>query len=203
MKKDPRVDTYISEAAPFARPVLEHLRERVHTACPDVEETIKWGFPNFVYRGQILCSMAAFKQHCSFGFRNVQGMADPYGLLEKSGKTAMGHFGKIVSEGTLPPDPILTEYIQAAMQAGKKEKPAAKKSAAVPLEIPVDLQDALAANSEAKVIFEAFRPSHKREYLEWIAEAKRPETRARRVEQTITRVLEKQSLHAKYNGKNG
>jgi hypothetical protein len=43
------------------------LRDLVHKACPEVEETMKWSFPHFDYKG-MMCSMAAFKQYCAFGF---------------------------------------------------------------------------------------------------------------------------------------
>jgi len=203
MKKNPLVDAYIQKSAPFAQPILTHLRALVHGACPDVEEAIKWGFPNFMYRGQILCNMASFKQHCSFGFWNAKNMQDPHGLLETVGKTAMGHLGKITSMDELPSDEILAEYIQRAMQAEKTTAPPKKTAAKRTFEIPVDLQDALAQNEEAKAVFEAFSPSHKWEYVEWIGEAKKEETRKRRVEQTVRQLLEKKSLHHKYGRKNG
>jgi uncharacterized protein YdhG (YjbR/CyaY superfamily) len=65
---DPRVDAYIAKAAPFARPILRHLRKLVHEGSPEAEETMKWSMPAFVHRGKILCGMAAFKEHCTFGF---------------------------------------------------------------------------------------------------------------------------------------
>lgn len=204
MKKNPQVDAYIQKSAPFAQPILEHLRALVHKACPETDEAIKWGFPNFMYRGQILCHMASFKQHCSFGFWNAKDMEDPHGLLETVGKTAMGHLGRITSMDSLPSSQILTDYIHRAMQVEKGVAPTKKKTASQrTFDIPVDLQDALAQNAEAKAVFEAFSASHKWEYVEWISEAKREETRKRRVDQTIQQLLEKKSMHWKYDRKNG
>src|SRR5882724_8205250 len=65
---DPRFDTYIANAAEFARPVLRHLRDLAHQACPEANETIKWNHLTFMYREKMLCGVAAFKAHCSFGF---------------------------------------------------------------------------------------------------------------------------------------
>ena len=67
--KDPRIDAYIEKSAEFARPILKKLRALVHKGCPapGVTETIKWGMPAFEYKGPF-CGMAAFKNHCTFGF---------------------------------------------------------------------------------------------------------------------------------------
>ncbi|MBA2563407.1 MAG: DUF1801 domain-containing protein, partial [Chitinophagaceae bacterium] len=108
---DPRIDAYINKAAPFAQPILHHIRQLVHKACPQVEETIKWSFPHFDYKG-MLCNMAAMKQHCSFGFWKASLMADPEKLLNKIGNTGMGSFGKITSLNDLPSDKILVSYIK-------------------------------------------------------------------------------------------
>src|ERR1700748_2887246 len=94
---DPRIDTYISTCADFARPILEHLRQLVHKGCPEVAETIKWSMPFFEYNGIILCNMAGFKQHCSFGFWNASQLKDPENILQVKDKNAMGHFDRITS----------------------------------------------------------------------------------------------------------
>src|SRR5690606_34017336 len=113
---DKRIDAYIANADPFARPILEHLRSLVHKNCPDVVETIKWRMPNFEYAGKILCVMAAFKQHCAFGFRLSPFMSDPHGVMEnREDKTGMGGFGKIQSMKDLPSSRILGQYIKEAM----------------------------------------------------------------------------------------
>src|ERR1041384_6843079 len=97
--KDPRVDAYIGRAADFARPILNHLRRLVHAACPEAEETMKWRFPHFDYKG-MMCSMAAFKQHCVFGF--WKGALIFAGGRNDSQDEAMGHFGRITSLTDLP-----------------------------------------------------------------------------------------------------
>src|SRR6476620_11178614 len=110
------IDDYINKSADFAKPILEHLRKVVHTACPNVKEVIKWSFPNFEYNGSILCNMAAFKQHCSFGFWLGSQMSDPNNLIQKVGeKTSMGSLGQIKSINDVPPQDVLIRYIHEAM----------------------------------------------------------------------------------------
>ncbi|HXF99893.1 MAG TPA: YdeI/OmpD-associated family protein [Bacteroidota bacterium] len=194
---DPRVDAYIAKSADFARPILEHLRALVHKACPDVQETMKWSFPHFDYKG-IMCSMAAFKHHCSFGFWKASLMKDPDGILTTG--NGMGNLGKITSLKDLPSDRILIKYIKEAAKLNEegvkvdRTKSATKK----PLTIPADLASALKKNRKALQVFEKFPPSHKREYIEWITEAKRPETRAKRIATTLQWLSEGKSRNWKY-----
>ena len=182
--KDPRVDVYIANAEPFARPILKHLRKLVHQGCPDAEETIKWGFPHFDHHG-IMVSMAAFKQHAAFGF--WQHTLVTGGKTAKGG-AAMGSFGRITSKPDLPSDAAIVRMIRkaAALNASGVKALRVPKAAPKPApKAPADLLAALAKNRKAKATFDAFPPSHRREYVEWIVEAKRPETRARRLETAI------------------
>lgn len=198
-KRDPRIDTYIANSADFARPILTHLREVVHAACPTVEETMKWNFPHFMYEG-ILCSMASFKQHCAFGFWNRTLVVG-----EHDGGTgeAMGQFGRITTLADLPSKTIITGYIKKAMRLNEsgvtplaRRKPATKVSKAVA--IPDDLESALRKNKAAQAAFAAFSPSAKREYVEWLTEAKRDETRKRRLATAIEWIAEGKQRNWKY-----
>ncbi len=200
---DPRIDEYISKAEDFAKPILNHLRAVIHTACPGVKETMKWSFPHFEYAGGILCSMAAFKQHCAFGFWLGSKMKDPEKLLAKVGeRSAMGHFGKIKNLGDLPSDEVLIKYIKEAMalnaegvKISKKVKDAIQKE----MEVPSYFLDALKQNSAALSAFEKFSPSHKKEYVEWINEAKTEVTRDKRIATALEWIGEGKSRHWKYN----
>src|SRR5688572_26225320 len=134
-KSDKRVELYISKSAEFAQPILWHITELVHKACPDVEETMKWSFPHFMYKGSNLCSMASFKQHCAFGFWLGSKMKDPKKILNTGeNKTAMGHLGQLRSMKDLPSDKIMLAYIKEAMTLIDKgvkltkAEPAAKKN---------------------------------------------------------------------------
>ena len=193
-KTDPRVDAYIAKSADFAKPILLHLRKLVHAACPEVEETIKWSFPHFDYKG-MMCSMASFKGHCAFGFWKsslvIGGDAE---------RNAMGHFGRITSLDDLPPDKTLIAYVKkaAALNAGGvkvEKKPAAPKR---PPTVPADLAAALKTNAAARKTFDAFSPSHKREYVEWITEAKTDATRAKRLQTTLGWLTEGKARNWKY-----
>jgi uncharacterized protein YdeI (YjbR/CyaY-like superfamily) len=193
---DPRIDAYIAKSAEFARPVLEHLRERVHAACPEVEEGIKWGMPFFSYKAAPMCMMAAFKQHCSFGFwlsKEVTGGSEEDG---------MGQFGKLASLKDLPPDKQLATFLKKAMalnEAGvKKARP---KAAAKPAPtLPVDLATLLAQkkHAAARKTYEGFGPGAKREYVEWITEAKTDATRQKRLATTLEWLAEGKKRNWKY-----
>lgn len=199
---DSRIDAYIAKAAPFAQPVLRHLRSLVHKSCPNVVETIKWSHPSFVCDGKILCHMAAFKAHCSFGFWHQEMQA----ILAKDGHAAaeaMGSFGKLTSPADLPDDRTLLRYIKTAVslnatdtptRASPTRKPKPKPEASV----PADLAAALTKNRQAAATFAAFSPSHRREYIEWITEAKQDATRQKRLATTLEWLAEGKSRNWKY-----
>lgn len=194
--KDPRVDAYIAGAAPFARPILAHLRKLVHAACPEVTETIKWSRPHFEFRGP-LGGMAAFKEHCTFGLWKESLIA---AQSDGKGQEAIGQLGKIRSRSDLPNHRAIIACVRKAAelnQSGVKtpRRPAAPRAS---LAVPKELATALARNARAKKAFDAFSPSHRREYLEWITEAKRPETRDRRIATALTWLEEGKPRNWKY-----
>ncbi len=196
-KKDPRVDAYIAKAQPFAKPILRHLRAVVHAACPEAEETIKWSHPHFDYRGSMMCSMASFKAHAVFGFwRGPQLLG---AASRDSG--AMGDFGRIESLDDLPSKAQLTKLIKAAMKLnaeGVKRTVTKRPTPRAALPMPRDLADALARDAKAKGTFDAFSPSHRREYIEWITEAKTAATRERRLATTLEWLAEGKARNWKY-----
>ena len=180
----PAVDHYIANAAPFAQPILRHLRALVHQACPEVVEKIKWGMPFFDHHGT-LCHIAAFKQHCAFGFWK-QALLVEDGLLQAD-DTAMGQFGRIAARADLPDDATLLRLIRhaAALNAGNKPAPKPRAAKKPPPEMPPQLRAALRKHKAAREHFAAFSPTQQREYSEWIAEAKTDATRQRRLETAI------------------
>lgn len=194
--RDPRVDTYISRAAGFAQPILNHLRAVVHETCPEVEETMKWNAPTFMYKG-MLCGMAAFKQHCAFGFWKGSLVVDSG---DGDGPSA-GQFGRIDTLEQLPPRRVLAGYIEKAMrlnEEGVKAQPKSTPRVVAGVEVPDDLTAALARNEAARATFEGFSPSHKREYVEWLTEAKKDETRKRRLETAVQWMSEGRERNWKY-----
>ncbi len=195
-QRDPRIDAYIAKAAPFARPILEHLRALVHRAAPEIVETVKWGMPFFVQGGNV-CHMAAFKAHCGFGFWRG-GLAGGTG---KEGE-AMGQFGRLTTLDDLPPERELVALVRAAVAANASgvKKPARPRAPRPEAEVPEDLARALRSrgNAAARKTFEGFAPSHRREYIEWIVEAKTEATRARRLATTLDWLAEGKSRNWRY-----
>jgi len=196
-KKDPRIDAYIAKSADFAKPILRHIRELIHKGCPEVEETTKWSFPNFMHKG-ILCGMAAFKEHCSLGFWKGELI---FGKAPGNDGEGMGQFGKLKTLSDLPADRVLLGYIKEAARLNEegikrpaKPRPKVRKE----LVVPDFLAAALKKNNRALATFEGFSYSHKKEYLEWITEAKGEDTRQRRLSTAIEWMTQGKPRNWKY-----
>ncbi len=191
MASDARIDAYIDKAADFAKPVLRHIREVVHGALPGVGETIKWGMPAFTVNDKNVAGMAAFKAHCALVVHGDDGKDD-----------AMGQYGRLTSVADLPPESEFTASLHAAAKRVATQGTAMVRSAnprpKPEIPVPDDFAAALAGNASAKAAFDAFAPSHRREYLEWIVEAKREETRAKRIAQAVEWLAEGKKRNWKY-----
>ena len=194
-KRDVRVDGYIAKSAEFAQPILNHIRKLVLEAYPEAEETLKWSFPNFLYKG-MLCSMAAFKNHCSFGFWKRRLIFDK----KSSAGKGMGQFGRITSISDLPPKNVLLGYIKEAVRLNEEgvKVPKARPKRKKPLAIPDHFMAALKKNKKALATFESFSYTHKKEYVDWIREAKREETRDQRLVSAVKWMAEGKSRHWRY-----
>ncbi len=192
--RDSRIDAYIAASPTFAQPILVHLREVIHGACPDVEETMKWSRPHFQYKG-MLCQMSAFKEHCALGFWKGAIL-----FPAASEKEAMGHFGRITCIGDLPSKKALAAIVKQAMKLNDEGvKAAAKpKPAQEELIVPGDFAAALETDAAAHKVFEEGSASFKREYLQWIADAKAQTTRERRMVQAIAWLAEGKARNWKY-----
>jgi len=202
---DPRIDAYIAKSKPFAQPILIHIRELIHKAIPDVEEAIKWSHPFFLHKGVILGNLAAFKEHCSFGFwgQEMSAVLNAAGIVQEGG---MGSLGRITTIKDLPPNKQMLDLIRQAagsIDRGEYLSPIAARNKVVKapkatLETPAEFTRALKANKQANAIFTNFSPSCKREYIEWIADAKRPETRDKRITQAVEWIAEGKQRNWKY-----
>lgn len=205
-KMNPKVDAYIQKAQPFAQPILTHIRKIVHKGCPQIEETIKWSRPFFEYKGNILCNMAAFKQHCSMGFwgQEIAGILREARLV--SDGDGMGSFGKITRIDDLPSEKEIVGWVKQAVQfvdSGTYTSPiSARRTLAKParpaLETPAEFTAALKKSRKAAAEFAKFSQSCKREYIEWIADAKREETREKRIAQAVEWIEEGKQRNWKY-----
>ena len=195
---DPRVDAYIAKQKDFAQPILAHIRELVHALCPKAEEEIKWGAPFFMYSGAPMCQMAAFKEHAALGFWKaslIEGMPPN----ANNGGDSAGNFGRLKTVKDVPSRKVLAPLIKAAMRLNEEGVAVPRNKMAKPEpEMPAELLAALAKNKKAKSAFDGFPPSHRREYIEWIAEGKREETRAKRVAQAVEWMAEGKSRNWKY-----
>ena len=198
-RKTPEVDRYIAKSAPFAQPILTRIREAFLDAHPDIQEVIKWGAPHFDYKG-MLGSMAAFKQHVTWGFWKASLMSDPARLMEGIGDTSMGR-ASVRELSDLPSDKVMRAYIAEAIRLndeGVKVERKPKAPADRELVVPDDLQAALARNSAARKTFEGFPPGQRREYVDWIVGAKQDATRRKRLETTIEWLAEGKRRNWKY-----
>jgi uncharacterized protein YdeI (YjbR/CyaY-like superfamily) len=192
VSRDPRVDAYIAEAQPFARPILEHVRSRVHAVLPDVEETLKWSMPSFTLSGKILLGMAAFKAHATVGFWRGEELG------MKRTEQAMGQLGRLTSVADLPDnlDELIREAAELTRTAPAPRKP--KHAPKPPPELHPDFAKALAAAPQAKANLETFPPSAQRDYFEWVAEAKQESTRQKRIATAVEWLSEGKRRHWKY-----
>jgi len=200
-----KVDAYIGKVKPFAQPIMNHLRELVHNGCPEVEETIKWSRPFFEFRGAILCNMSAFKEHCSFGF-----WGEEIGAVLREAKAlrgdGMGSLGRIASLKDLPSDKLMLGWIRQAaafVDSGQYTSPIAARHKVVKapkpaVEAPSEFTTALKKDKKAAAAFAAFSPSCKREYIDWIADARRPETREKRIASAVEWIAEGKQRNWKY-----
>lgn len=195
MKVDPRIDAYIAKAQPYARPILERVRERVRAVVPDVEETLKWGAPSFVIDGKILLIMAAFKAHAALNFWRGQELRG-----DEANADAMGQFGKLMSVDDLPRNSELDALVRQAANLARSAPPPRKpKHAPKPAqELHPEFAAALAAAPKAREVLESFSPSAQRDYLEWVAEAKQDATRQKRIATAIEWLVEGKKRHWKY-----
>ena len=195
MSRDPRIDAYIAKAAPFAQPILEHVRERVHSAAPEAEETMKWSSPTFTIDGKILLGMAAFKAHAALNFWRGQELRGDETIGD-----AMGQFGRLTSLKDLPPDKELDALIREGA-ALARTAPAPRKVKHEPKPAPglhPEFAAALEANPKAKAVLEGFPPSAQRDYLDWISEAKQDATRTKRIVTAVEWLSERKRRHWKY-----
>jgi uncharacterized protein YdeI (YjbR/CyaY-like superfamily) len=191
-RRDPRVDPYIEKSAPFAQPILKHLRAVVHAACPEVEEGLKWRMPHFMHKG-IVCSMAAFRQHCTFGFWKASL------VLDREYENPMSQFGHVTSLADLPSKNVLAGYVKKAARLNEEGVTVPRvRKAPKKLVVPKELSAALARHTAARTAFQKLPPSHKREYVEWITGAKREDTRSRRLAAAIRQIAEGKPQNWKY-----
>ena len=202
---EPKIDLYIAKAKPFAQPILIHIRELIHKACPNVGETIKWSRPFFEYKGVILGNMSAFNEHCSFGFwgEEIGAVLREANVIQNGG---MGSLGRITSLQDLPSNKELLAFLKQAtafIDSGNYTSPITARNKVVKapkpqLPTPPEFTEALRSHPKAAQTFQSFAPSCQREYLEWFADAKQQATREKRIAQAVEWLNEGKQRHWKY-----
>ena len=181
------IDNYIQTAPEFSQSILLHFRKLVHHSIPDIEEKIKWGFPHFIYKKEVICSMAAFSKHCAFNFPKAALMKDKMHLEKAKTEESMGHFGKIKTLQDIPSDSKIKAYIKDSVSLiGKKSQ-----EKIISVAIPKILKNLLEENKKAEACFLKMSPSHQKEYINYITEAKKEETQMRRAEKVMEMLLRK------------
>ena len=200
--KIPAVDAYIAKSADFAQPILRHVRKLMHKGCPRIEETIKWGVPAFEREG-IVAMMAAFKGHVAFGFWSEKLIREKLGreaerVFPKDAKLGMGG-RRYLSRAELPPDAAILRAVKMAVALNESgERPVRVRKRKPPPKAPRHLTAALKKNAKARTTWSRLTPGQQREYVEWLAEARREETRARRLAETLALLAAGKTRHWKY-----
>ncbi len=197
---DTRIDNYIAKSAPFAKTILNHLRKQVHRACPQVTETIKWGFPHFEFHG-MLCFMASFKTHCTFGFWRADLLPALKEKANTTGKKGMGQFGRLSTVKDLPSNSVLYAWIREAANLNKQGVPIVLKkkiSKKTVLKVPDYFIKTLNSNKKLHEKFNQLSPAQRNEYVEWITEAKTEATRYSRIKSMKEWVKEGKPRNWKY-----
>lgn len=197
---DPKVDEYIAKVEAFAKPVLEHWRQLIHDNCPDVTEAIKWGFPHFDYKGDFMCVIASYKNHCSLTFLKAELMSDARLKDSKALKPIQRFLGKVTGLSDLPPDEEFVGMLKEAMALNEKgiKVIAPKSDKPKVLETPDYFSEKLAGNVKAKTVYESKSDSFRKDYIIWISDAKTDATRQKRMEEAIEWIAEGKGRFWKY-----
>lgn len=195
---NPIVTDYINNVEPFAKPIVKKLRAIFLKADKRLVENVKWGLPSYEYKG-IVGGFASFKNHVAWGLWKSSLLKDPKGAIGLARASIMSA-GKLSSVKDLPKEQHLIDLIKQAVELNERgiklKKPKAKKKPEA--KVPGDLRQALDRNEKAAEVFENFSPSCRREYIEWITEAKTEETREKRLLQAIEWMAEGKRRNWKY-----
>ncbi len=154
-----------------------------------------------MYAGAPMCQMAAFKEHAAFGFWKA-ALIEGIPPNSNNGGESAGNFGRLKTVKDVPSKKVLAPLIKAAMKLNDEGVVVPKKRGTPQRspDVPAALRSALDKNKKVRAAFEKFPPSHRREYAEWVAEAKREETRANRAAQAVEWIADGKSRNWKYQG---
>ena len=196
MKSASSVDEYMEGLSKW-KDELTLLRSIVLST--ELEEGIKWGAPCYMYQGQNVVGIAAFKSYVGLWFFQGSLLEDKEGFLinAQEGVTKALRQWRFMSIQEIQKAPV-TAYIYEAIEnfrLGYKVLPTQKP---VDISIPDKLAHAIQSDTEASIGWGSLPPSHKREYTEYVAEAKKEETQNRRIEKVLDMLRKRQGLNDKY-----
>lgn len=181
-----QIDEYIAGKEAWARPFLTKLRQLVLTANPKMEQEWKWKAPAFTHHG-IVCLLWGFKAHVSLTFSDGNLLDDPNQVFDDCGGNEHNRALKLRAGDTIPEKQIVA-WVKSACEINEKGlKPKAKQAApkAKAVTVSADFDKALKKNKAVKEFFDSLSPSCKRAYTEWVDEAKREETKLKRIAKGI------------------
>lgn len=187
------IDQGIAEMEPFAQIICKKLRKLILSADTAIIEDWKWG-PNYYLDGMV-CGFWGFKKHVTLTFFQGALLKDKKKvLLENPGNVHNRHMKftdvKEVNEK------LIMEYLFEAIDNNRKGHKILETKEKI-VDVPEDVQKAF---KKAKVLayFEGLAFTHRKEYVMWISDAKKEETRRKRITQAIEKLNQKQSLNDKY-----
>lgn len=196
MKRSKSVDQYILEHPEWADELI-FLREIVK--LEGAVETIKWGAPCYTIRGKNVIGIGAFKSYVGLWFYNGALLKDHEKVLlnAQEGVTKALRQWRFNSIDEMNKT-LIAKYVKEAInnqKAGKEIKPSRQKKE---LNIPNELQQAFDTDQDLRPAFETFPPYKKREFADYITQAKREETRMNRLKKVIGLIKGKEGLSDKY-----
>jgi len=187
------IDEAFSKFTGFQKEYCNHLRKLIHKAMPDVKEDWKWG-PNFNVNGMV-CGVWGFKDHVKLVFFKGSAMKDTYKLFNQ-GKENEGNRSINFSSADKIDDKKIIEYLKEAAEINRKGIKLVKKE--IKVVMPAILVKALNKDKASKTYFESLAPSHRRDYADYISQAKQEETQLRRLDKVMEMLTDKRTLNDKY-----
>lgn len=188
------ITAYIEKATPEFKEVMIALRSVLNNPNFDIKEDWKWGAPNFNNEGMI-CWLAHFRNHVGMNFFKGTLIKDKYNLFTHYREEKGNRQLKFSDINQIIPEQI-EYYIEEAIKLNQENIKVVKKE--IDTSLPLDLETELNNNPKAKMFFESLAPSYKRDYIEWIEEAKREATRTKRLATTMEWLSEGKKKNWKY-----
>ncbi|MCB0792148.1 MAG: DUF1801 domain-containing protein [Flavobacteriales bacterium] len=194
-----RINSHIAEQDEWKRRLMVRLRQLIHQVDPGIEETWRWNGPHFDRNG-IMLGMSAHKTCVSIWFHKGALLKDPRRLFEPLEKDeAKGMRVYKLKESDAIDEKAFTELVK---QAVKLNEDGVKLSEAKParktLVVPPELESVLKKDQHAMTNWEGFSYSKKKDYIEWVTDAKREETRKRRIAQAFQLIRDGLALNERY-----